>query len=458
MSYSEKGRSYHIEAYGCQMNLYDGDLIASILDTSGYRPAREARDADVIVVNTCSVREHAEHRALGRIKEYAGLKRGRPDVRLVACGCMAQRLGGELLRQVQGVDLVIGTDQYESLPELLNHTWPQRRLTATHTCADQTYSRVLPRHKGGVCAFVAVMRGCDNRCAYCIVPQLRGPARSRPLEEILREVTELSAQGVREITLLGQNVNVYRDGPSLFPDLLQKVVEIEGIARVRFITSHPRDMSEDILRAVAASSKICEHLHLPLQSGSDRILEAMRRGYTAGEYRALVDRARDLIPDISITTDLIAGFPGETEDDFSQTIDMMTALEFDNAFTFQYSPRQGTSAAAMPGQVSSHVRHRRLKRLIDLQRQITHRVNQRLAGRTVQVLVEKTSKRDTRELMGRTGNHKAVVFPGESELIGKLVDVRVNSVPSGTAKGTLQPDSVEKSSLDQSIDRSHCSS
>lgn len=434
MTHLSKTGSYYIESYGCQMNLYDADLMASILERAGYQPASGLGEADVILVNTCSVREHAERRAIGRIRELGALKRKRSEVRLVVCGCMAQRMGEKMLQMIPGVDLVVGTDGYRNLPKLLGRS-EGFRIAETSVCAQEVYSQVVPRYRGGLTAFVAVMRGCDNRCAYCIVPQLRGPARSRPMDEILKEVAGLVDKGCRQVTFLGQNVNLYRDGLNGLPDLLRRANKQAGLYRIRFITSHPRDMNEEILMAMAEADKACEHLHLPLQSGSNRVLRAMRRGYTAEKYRSLVRRARELLPGLSITTDLIAGFPGETEMDFRETIQLMRDLEFDDAFTFGYSPRPGTEAADMVDQVPSDVRHRRLEKLIALQREITERVNQRLIGRTVEVLVGGRSKRKVQELMGRTRTHKVVIFAGGPELVGSLVQVRVKKARGEAAWG-----------------------
>jgi len=427
-------KTYYIESYGCQMNLYDADLMAGILERAGYQPVGGLEKADVIVVNTCSVREHAEQRALGRIRELGGLKKHRPQARLVVCGCMAQRLGEELLRLIPGVDLVVGTDGYRNLVELLIRSH-ESRIAETSGCPQEVYSQLTPRFRGKVSAFVAVMRGCDNRCSYCIVPQLRGPARSRPLDEIVQEVTGLVNQGAREVIFLGQNVNAYRDGQHDFADLLRRANHIAQISRIRFITSHPRDMDERMLMAMADAEKVCEHLHLPVQSGSDKILRAMHRGYTAKQYQSLVWRARELFPGLSITTDLIAGFPGETEEDFQKTIRLMQDVEFDDAFTFLYSPRPRTEAAKLSGQVPLDVRHRRLKRMIALQRQITNRINQRLIGSTVEVLVEGRSKRNAEELLGRSRAYKPVIFHGDEALVGALVGVTVKKARGGTVWG-----------------------
>jgi tRNA-2-methylthio-N6-dimethylallyladenosine synthase len=428
-------KTYAVEAYGCQMNIYDGGLIAAILERAGYRPADEMARADLMVVNTCSVRDHAEQRALGRIRELAGLRKHRPGTRLVICGCMAQRMGTELLDCIPGIDLVAGTGQYRRLPELLRRI--ERGRAADVAESRELYSDIRPRTVPELSAFVSVMRGCDNRCAYCIVPRLRGPARSRSMNEILDEVRSLTGKGVRQITLLGQNVNAYRDGAGRFADLLRRADRVENLWRIRFTTSHPRDMSDDILAAMAECGSVCEHLHLPLQSGSDRILKAMRRGYTAAQYHSVVERARELIPGLSITTDLIAGFPGETEDDFQRTLEMMQAVEFDAAFTFQYSPRPGTDAVGFSGQVPDEVRHERLERLIDHQLEITRQINQRMVGQTVEVLVEGPSKRDEAELMGRTRTNKGVIFAGDARLAGRLVAVHVRTVRTATARGEL---------------------
>ncbi len=438
---TEKRKSYTIEAYGCQMNVYDGGLIAGILEQNGYRPAAKVSGADLMVVNTCSVREHAERRALGRIRELAGLKKQRPGARLVVCGCMAQRMGSELLQLIPGIDLVVGTAEYRHLPDLLSRIETGRAAATSESL--EMYSDIKPRPVPGLSAFVSVMRGCDNRCSYCIVPQLRGPARSRPLDDILEEVRALTGRGIREITFLGQNVNAYRSGSDRFAELLRRSDRVDRLWRIRFTTSHPRDMSDDILAAMTESGSVCEHLHLPLQSGSDRILKAMRRGYTAKQYLSLVDRARKLIPDLSITTDLIAGFPGETEEDFRQTLEMVRTVEFDAAFTFQYSPRPGTAAVRFSGQIPDRVRQERLQRLIEQQLEITRRISRKMEGQTVEVLVEGPSKRDAAELMGRTRTNKVVIFSGDDRLSGQLVSVHVRAVEGVTARGDL---SAEKSS------------
>ena len=428
-----KRKTYAIEAYGCQMNFYDGGLIAGILEGSGYRPAAKMSRADLMVVNTCSVREHAERRALGRIRELAGLRRQRPGSRLVVCGCMAQRIGARLLDSIPGIDLVIGTGEYRRLPDLLARIEKSRVVTTSGTL--ETYSDIRPRPAPGLSAFVSVMRGCDNRCSYCIVPQLRGPARSRPLNDILDEVRDMTGRGIREITFLGQNVNAYRDGNRRFADLLRQADRVDKLWRIRFTTSHPRDMSEDILRTIAESGSVCEHLHLPVQSGSDRVLKAMRRGYTSAQYRSVVDQARELIPGLSITTDLIAGFPGETDEDFRQTLELMQAVQFDHAFTFQYSPRPGTDAVKLSGQIPERVRHERLERLIECQQAITQRISRKISGQTVEVLVEGPSKRNAAELMGRTRTNSVVIFSGDNRLSGRLISVQVKTVQGVTARG-----------------------
>jgi len=439
---AEKRKSYAVEAYGCQMNFYDAELIAGILEREGYRPAAELSKADLMVVNTCSVRDHAESRALGRIRELAGLRKQRPGSRLVVCGCMAQRMGAELLDRIPGIDLVVGTGEYRQLPDLLRRIEKGRAVSTSETL--EMYTDIRPRTASGLSAFVSVMRGCDNRCSYCIVPQLRGPARSRPLDDILAEVRTLTGRGFREINFLGQNVNAYRDGSHRFADLLRRADGVDRLWRIRFTTSHPRDMSEAILTTMAESDSVCEHLHLPLQSGSDRILKAMRRGYTSGKYRALVDRARKLIPGLSITTDLIVGFPGETDEDFRRTLELLGAVQFDNAFTFGYSPRPGTDAVNFSEQVPEPVRQERLEKIIEYQHAITQRISRRMAGQTVEVLVEGPSRRNAAELMGRTRTNKVVVFTGDAGLSGQLASVYVHTVRGVTARGELAAEPSSK--------------
>jgi len=426
-------KTFYIKTYGCQMNFLDSQLVAGLLTQEGYQPTGDPSRAAVILVNTCAVREHAEQRALGRIRELLRHKRGSPVVKLVVMGCMAQRLGEELFRLAPGVDMVVGPDSYRKLPRLLeglDHT----PISSLALNPKESYSEVAALRGKGISAFVSVMRGCNNFCSFCIVPLVRGRERSRPPEEIVMEVKGLVAQGFKEVTLLGQNVNSYRWGETDFPSLLLMLNGIEGLGRIRFTTSHPKDLSPQLLEVIGGSNRVCEHLHLPLQSGSNRILQRMNRGYTREGYLKLIEDARRGIPNLALTTDLIAGFPGEDDDDFQQTVEVMKEVSFDSSFTFKYSSRPGTKAAGFTDDVPPEVKAERLTALIELQRRITAELNQALVGTTQEVLVEKVGKLPG-QLFGRTRTNKPVVSPGEEGLMGHALQLRIIKAKGWTLFG-----------------------
>lgn len=427
-------KSFYIETYGCQMNEYDSELIAGVLERDGLRMVFDPAQADVVLVNACSVRDRAEQRIWGRLGELKQLKQARPDLLFVLCGCMAQRLGNGVMKRAPYVDIVAGPDTYRHLPDLI------RREKGMTSCLqeldpEETYSDMLPRRADAVQAWVAIMRGCDNRCSYCIVPSVRGPARSRPASDIVAEVREAVGQGCREITLLGQNVNAYRCDGLGFADLLGRLDDTEGLERIRFTTSHPMDMTEEIIRAVAEGDHICEHIHLPVQSGSTRVLEAMNRHYTAEGYLRLVDFIRASVPGVSITTDLIVGFPGETDTDFRATLDMVREVSFDSAFMFRYSPRPGTTAMDMIDDVPEPVKIERLEKLIDMQRSIVDRKSREMIGRTVEVLVDGESRKGHGQLRGRTRHGNMVVFQGDPSCVGSCLQVMIEKAEAWTLWG-----------------------
>ncbi|KPL06759.1 hypothetical protein AMJ71_09365 [candidate division TA06 bacterium SM1_40] len=428
--------SFCIHTYGCQMNVYDSDLIAGILSDRGYPRAGSLEEADLILVNTCAVREHAERRAIGRLNELTGMKRVRPDLVVGICGCVAQRLGRGAREVVPSIDLVVGPSCYRMLPGLIEDVLRDRMPRyALDLGEGESYDGILTAAGRGVTAFLAIMRGCDNRCSYCIVPYVRGPERSRSRDDILAELRTLAEGGVREITLLGQNVVAYRDGEHRFADLLQAIDDSRLIQRIRFTTSHPRDLDETVIRAVAELESVCEHIHLPMQSGSTSVLERMNRQYTAEHYRALTEELREQVPGIAITTDIIVGFPGETDDDFRKTLEMVNETRFDYAYMFRYSPRPGTPAASFESEVPERVRGERLKQLIELQNGIIRQRNAELVGEEVEVLVEGASHQSDEELIGRTRTNKVVVFGGSRDLIGNFVDVRVAELRGWTPWG-----------------------
>ena len=433
-------KKVYLQTFGCQMNVYDSERLQGLLVSAGHSITSNAEDADVIVLNTCSVREKAERRALGRVSELDRYKQKNPDVMLVVIGCMAQRMGKDLLREKPHLDLVLGPDQIFQLPRYLEN---QRDSATVAVCSSREgFDRqkiweqgILPRRKTPFTSFVAISRGCDNFCSYCVVPYVRGPERHRPADQIRREVELLTESGCREVTLIGQNVNSYRFGGQDFADLLQMVSQETKIDRIRFMTSHPKDLSDKLIDRIAALPKVCEHVHLPLQSGSDRILKKMNRGYTSEDYLRLTDRIKARIPDASITTDIIVGFPTETEDDFEKTLRVVRKVEFDSAFMFRYSVREGTKAALLEEDVPEEKKLKRLHVLIDLQKEISRKKNQRLAGKTFDVLVDDRSRRTSSKWKGKTKSNKTVVLEGDEDVLGEIVPVTINEADGFTLFG-----------------------
>ncbi len=412
-------RRYLLRTFGCQMNEHDSERIAGLLTADGYVPTDDAARADVVVFNTCAIRENADNRLYGNLGHLRPLKERNPGLRIVVAGCLAQKDGAGILERAPWVDVVVGT---HALPELL------RLLRAAEEEGPQLdvreYTEVFPsalpaRREVAHHAWVSVSVGCDNACTFCIVPLVRGPQRSRPIEDVLAEVRSLADQGVVEVTLLGQNVNTYGRDLSVpgssrrprFAELLRRVNEVEGLRRIRFTSPHPHDFTPDVIEAMADCEKVCEHIHFPLQSGSDRILRAMRRSYRRARYLAWLERIRSAIPGIAVTTDIIVGFPGETEEDFQRTLEVVEEARFDQAFMFQYSPRPGTRAATMPDQVPKEVVQDRFDRLVALQERISLEVMREHVGRTVEVLVEGTGRKGG--VQGRTRTNKVVHLPGD---------------------------------------------
>lgn len=425
---------FFIETYGCQMNVSDSELVTSILIEAGFSPTADINAADVIIFNTCSVRKHAEDRVLGRISNELSRKQHKPDLKIGVIGCMAQRIGGKLLAG-KGIDFVAGVDQYINLPSLLSDNGAKQFLEMDDK---QIYTHIQPMHETKYCGFVTIMRGCNNFCTYCIVPYVRGKERSRPLDDIIADVKNAGNNGIKDITLLGQNVNSYNDNNVNFPQLLAQINKLEEIDRIRFVTSHPKDLSDDLIEVMAASPKICEHIHLPMQSGDNEILHRMNRKYSIEHYMGLVDKLRKAMPDIAITTDIIAGFPGETDTQFNNTYRVMDEIGFDYAFCFKYSNRDGTAAADFAEQVPESIRLSRLQSLIDLQRQKTFKRFQKQVGKTVEVYVEGKSKHGGDQFSGKTRDFKICAFTGTEDMIGKLIKVRVQKATAGTLIGATE--------------------
>ena len=430
-----RGRRVFIETYGCQMNVSDTELILGILGPAGYRLAPSLDAADVILVNTCAIREHAEQRVWGRLGELARLKRNRPDVVLGLVGCMAKHVGERLTGDSAAVDVLASPDAYRSLPGLLAAAGDSAQLDL-HLDRGEHYEGIDPVRSSGVQAWVTIMRGCDRFCTFCIVPYVRGRERSVPPGEVVRQVEEHAGAGGVEVTLLGQTVNAYRHGGVGFAALLARVASVPGIRRVRFTSPHPADSDRDTLEVMAAHPAIMKHVHLPVQSGSDRVLARMRRGYTRASYLELVGRMRRAMPAITFTTDFIVGFPGETAADFDATLGLIGEVGYESAFMFKYSEREGTIAhREIPETVSEEEKGQRLARLVEEIERMAAERNRRWVGRTVEVLVEGASRRDPAKLYGKTEQGKTAVFPGNGAGPGDLVRVRVVGSTSHTLHG-----------------------
>ena len=426
----------YIETYGCQMNVSDTELMLGKLIESGYESVAEPDGADVILINTCAIREHAEQRVMGRLGEMKS--RMKHDAVLGVTGCMAQRLGAQLLQRAKHVSLVIGPDGYRELPSLIESARSGVRTTATDFDLEEHYEDFTPRRFEGVKAWIPVQRGCDYRCTYCIVPTTRGPERSRRLAEVLRETEAVVASGISEIVLLGQTVNSYFDGEHDFADLVRAVGSVPGVKRLRFTSPHPNDFSERVIRALAETASVCEHVHLPMQSGSSRTLKRMLRRYTREGYMECVEELRAAIPDLALSTDIIVGFPGETEDDFAETLTVVEAVGFDDAYTFKFSPRDGTPATRFPAaeSVSDEVASERLARLIATVRGGTRERNVKLIGERREVLVEKAARRGGL-LQSRTRDFKTVMIPGDVSLIGRYLNVELTGTTGSTFIGQV---------------------
>jgi len=434
-------KTVFFETFGCQMNKLDAELSLGLLQEEGYKIVDKVDDADVILFNTCSVRQHAEHKVYSHLGALKTLKKKHPEVIVGVLGCMAQKDGEAIFKRMPHVDLVCGTRMFSRLPEMLLKI----RNHGSHVLAideDQIVNvkRAVTYRPNFYQAFVTVMRGCDNYCSYCIVPYVRGREISRTIADIKEEVQSLVSNGCKEVTLLGQNINSYGkglDGNVTLGDLLSELNEIDGLDRIRFVTSHPADMSRDLIRTMSRLEKVCEYLHMPAQSGSDEVLKRMRRGYTAGYYREFVRYARELIPHLTVASDFIVGFSGETEEDFQETVQLMEDIRFQNCFVFKYSPRTGTKAAELKDDVPDETKRARNLKLLELQKKISLEENTKMIGKKVEVLVEGASKSDPNRLSGRTRQNHIVVFNGSQELVGKLVGVLIHEVTDLTLFGKI---------------------
>ena len=435
---SGDGRKLYIETYGCQMNVGDSEIVVSIMQQEGYRYTESLEEADIVLINTCSIRDNAEQRIWGRLSEMRRMRKQKPSLVIGIIGCMAERLKEELTKGGTGVDIVAGPDAYRDLPRLVREVDNGGAGVNVQLSKEETYAEIAPVRldKNGVSAFIAIMRGCNNYCSYCVVPYTRGIERSRDAATIVAEARTLFENGYREVTLLGQNVNSYRTGDVDFPELLKQVAEISPLLRVRFATSHPKDISDKLLETMASMPNICKAIHLPAQSGSSEMLKRMNRKYTREWYLERVAAIRRCMPDCAITTDLIAGFAHESEEEHQQTLSLMQEVGYDFAYMFKYSERPGTFAQRNLGDdVPEDVKTRRLTEIIELQNSLSEQSNKRDVGKEFEILVECTSKRSEAQLSGRTSQNKMVVFDRGDHKIGDYVRVRITGCSSATLFG-----------------------
>jgi len=470
---SSRKKAY-VETYGCQMNISDGELMSGLLASSGYEIVESPGEADVVLVNTCAIREHAEQRVRGRVAQLSGLREDNPDLVIGVTGCMAQRLGKELLESSDQVDLVMGPDGYRSLPDALQDLRGRRGgssasvppasglvqlkagdrksgggLAVLELDPFENYEGLELRRTSSVAAWVPIQRGCDHRCTFCIVPYVRGPEKNRNPDAVLAEVADLPGKGIREVTLLGQTVNSYRAGNWTFPRLLRAVARTPGIRRVRFTSPHPNDVTPELVEVMASEEAVCEQLHLPLQAGNDRTLKRMLRRHTVSEFMEKVDMVRSAVPDMALSTDLIVAFPGETDAEFRDTLSVVRRVRFDDAFTYRFSPRDGTPATRFPleDRVPEAEAKARLSELIEVTRGIQAEINRSEVGRVEEVLLEKPG-REEGFMMGRTRRNKVVVVPAEASLAGTYVNAELVETTGATFVG-VRTDASQHRSRDE---------
>ena len=436
-------KTFFISTFGCQMNEEDSEKLSGMLKTQGYTPTENRDEASIVIFNTCCVRENAENKVFGNLGMLKKQKEKNPDLIIALCGCMMQQKGmaDEILKRFPYVDIIFGTHNSYKFPEYLHRVQTDGvQIKEIFDKEAEIVEGVPIDRKSSVKAFVTIMYGCNNFCTYCVVPFVRGRERSRKPEDIIQEIEELVAQGYKEVTLLGQNVNSYGKGLGeeiSFADLLRRINEINGLERIRFMTSHPKDLNIDVIHAIRDCDKLCEQIHLPVQSGSDAILKVMNRHYTKEYYLDLAKKIREEIPDVTFTTDIIVGFPGETEEDFLETIDLVKKVQYDSAFTFIYSRRNHTPADRMENQIPDDIKHDRFNRLVEVVNEGIVASNKAAEGKVYEVLVEGTSKNDETKLTGRTRNGKLVNFDGCKEMIGKLVNVKIVEAKSFSLVGEV---------------------
>lgn len=434
----------YIETYGCQMNFSDSEIVSAVLTSNGFFITDSPEHADVILLNTCSVRDNAERKILERLNHLKQYKKANRNLIVGILGCMAERLREKLIEEKDIVNIIIGPDEYRKIPELIANAEEGEKGIAVKLSRVETYDDIEPLRTDGLSAFISIMRGCNNFCSYCVVPYTRGRERSKPFDSILKEVQNLEKQNFKEITLLGQNVNSYFDSEHDFSDLIAACATQSPNIRFRFTTSHPKDMKDKLIETIASHSNICNHIHLPVQSGSDRVLESMRRVYTVEHYLNLINKIKTNIPNVALSTDIIAGYPGETLEDHNQTLELMKKVHYDGAFMFRYSPRENTRSFLMEDDVPEEEKIRRLNEIIDLQQCISKEINASEVDRIHQVLVEGSSKRNSEEWKGRSDTNKTVIFPNSDNAIhlGDIVQIKIQRFTAATLYGIPIKDKI----------------
>lgn len=429
-------KSYFIETYGCQMNVADTEVISGLLNNEGYSQTKDIHSANIIFVNTCAIREHAEDKVHSRLGFYNQIKQKKPEIIIGVLGCMAQNLKEDILASKPFVDIILGPDSYRRLPDMIsNRSKEANHLVDTKLSRFEVYDNLFPSRKEGINAWISIMRGCDKFCTFCIVPFTRGRERSRSIDSIISEANQAVTDGFIEITLLGQNVNSYNHEGEGFHVLLDEVARVKGLKRIRYTSPHPQDMTQKVLNVMAKHETICNYVHLPLQAGNDHILNRMNRTYTKSEFISLVNQIRVSLPNVGLSTDIIVGFPGEGSEEFDDTLDVMEKVHFDSAYTFKYSSRPGTKAAEFEDIISEEEKQSRLERVIDMQKKHTLLQNQKRIGTVEMVLVEKESKRSANHWAGRTDSNKWVIFEKNNFKIGQLVPIKIIDAKGITLRG-----------------------